>query len=358
MSPETRARRTNPAEDVVRLAAASAAVCGFKDGSGSPTRPDTSEAGSAMSGPRLSIWLRMNQRLAGFTLVELLVVIGIIGGLIGLLLPAIQSVRESMRRSSCQNNFRQIGLAMHNFESARGGFPPRRSFKIGTRRGWGPAILSYVEETRLAGSYRLDKDFFAPENAEHIIVPVPLFICPSGPGVRTITVVQSGTKSAGAAGDYFGPNSFSSSLYGVAALNGNTTVTALIDDSIQKLARISDGLSNTLLITEQAGRPDHYIRRIKQPTNAGLQQAANWGPWASFQVFQFNQFGADAVTKDGPGGSCTINCNNSAGVYAFHAGGANAVFADSSVRFLGESIDANTLFGSITINGGEMLTFD
>ena len=293
-----------------------------------------------------------------FTIVELLVVIAIIGTLVGLLLPAVQSVRESMRRASCQNNLRQIGLAMHNYASARSGFPPRRSFKAGTRRGWGPAILPFVEEASLAGTYRFDKDFYATENAANIIVPLPLFICPSGPGFRTITVVQSGTTAVGAAGDYFGPNSFSSTLYGVGTLSGNTTVTALIDDANQRLACITDGLSKTLLITEQAGRPDHYVRGQKQPTNSGLQQAANWGPWASYQVFQFNQFGADGVTKDGPGGSCTINCNNSAGVYAFHSGGANSVFADGSVRVLAESMDANTLFGIVTINGAEALNLD
>jgi prepilin-type N-terminal cleavage/methylation domain-containing protein/prepilin-type processing-associated H-X9-DG protein len=293
-----------------------------------------------------------------FTLIELLVVIAIIAVLIGLLLPAVQKVREAASRLSCANNLKQIGLAMHNYESANGGLPPRRGFTAGSRRGWGPPILPYVEQTALSGTYRLDRDFYAPENAANIINPVKLFICPSGPGVRNITVNISGVTSVGAAGDYFGPNSFSSVLYGDQTLNGKTTVTALIDDANRKMTDITDGTSTTLLITEQAGRADFYILGRKQASNAGLSQAANWGPWAGYQVFQFNQFGSDGITKDGPGGPCTINCNNSMGVYAFHATGANAVFADGSVRFLKQSMDPNTLFGIVTCNGGEVLGSD
>lgn len=96
---------------------------------------------------------------------------------------------------------------------------------------------------------------------------------------------------------------------------------------------ITDGTSNTLLVTEQAGRPELYIRGQVQAPPAVPSQVNNWGCWASYQVFQVQQFGSDGITKDGPGGPCTINCNNSQGVYAFHQGGANAVFADGSVCF-------------------------
>lgn len=296
----------------------------------------------------------------GFTLIELLVVIAIIGVLIGLLLPAVQKVRAAAARTMCTNNLKQIGLAMHNYESAHGGFPPRRGFTAGTRRGWGPPILPYVEQTALSGNYRFDKDFYAPENAANIIVPLKLFWCPATPANRTVTVTQGtpAVTSVGAAGDYFGPNSFSSTLYGLSSLSGNTTCTAMIDNGNRKISEILDGTSNTLLITEQAGRPDFYLLGVKTASTTLPQQNNNWGPWASYQVFQVNVFGADGITKDGPGGVCTINCNNSAGVYSLHTGGANAVFADGSVHFLASTLSADTLFGMITINGGEVLSTD
>lgn len=297
----------------------------------------------------------LRPRRAAFTLIELLVVIAIMGVLIGLLLPAVQKVREAAARMNCQNNLKQIGLAMHNYESTHGGLPPRRNLTAGTRRGWGPPILDYVEQTNLSGSYRLDKDFYAPENAANIGVPLKLFICPSGPGARTVTVHFGAVTAVGAAGDYFGPNSFQSNLYGNQALSGSTTCTALIDAGNRMFADILDGTSTTLLVTEQAGRPDFYILGVKQASNTAMSAYNSWGPWAAYQVSRFQQFGADGITADGPGGPCTVNCNNSQGVYAFHPAGANAVFVDGSVRFLARTLHPDILFGIVTCNGGEVL---
>ena len=291
-----------------------------------------------------------------FTLIELLVVIAIIAILIGLLLPAVQKVREAAARTQCQNNLKQIGLAMHNYESAYGGLPPRRNLTVGQRRGWGPAILPHIEQAALGGNYRLDRNFYDPENAANIIVPLKLFTCPSVPeNPRTITVNYSGVISEGAAGDYFGPNSFQSNLYGNPTLSGDNTCTAMHDGINRKLLAITDGTSNTILVSEQAGRPGFYILGKKQASNTAQAAYNQWGPWAAYQVTRVQQFGADGITADGPGGSCTINCNNSQGFYAFHSGGANGVYCDGSVRFLRSTMHPNTLFGIVTINGGEIL---
>src|SRR5215831_11971495 len=113
---------------------------------------------------------------AGFTLIELLVVIAIIAVLIGLLLPAVQKIREAANRMSCQNNLKQLGLAMHNFHDAHGGFPPARwdvpiypgfdALKVAAppRISWVPFILPYIEQDNLQRNYRMDRAYQDPLN--------------------------------------------------------------------------------------------------------------------------------------------------------------------------------------------------
>src|SRR5262245_62079244 len=119
----------------------------------------------------------------GFTLIELLVVIAIIGVLIGLLVPAVQKVRESANRLKCQNNLKQIGLALHGYEGVNGCFPPAYVRTSGRQSGtadgvsypddnwngptgwaWGTLILPYIEQDNLYRSLRLDLPCWAPEN--------------------------------------------------------------------------------------------------------------------------------------------------------------------------------------------------
>lgn len=301
----------------------------------------------------------MNRR-AGFTLIELLVVIAIMSVLIALLLPAVQAAREAARRTQCKNNLKQQGLAFLNIESAKGGFPPRRTTSS-PKNGWAPYLLSYLEQKPLGDQYDLKLDFYAAPNQPLIRVPLAVFLCPSTPGTREIVVIDQNnvaTGAIGAAGDYFAANSVDAYWWPAdrrTAAADTLNSTALRDNQFQKLANITDGLSNTLLIAEFAGRPDHWIKGRKQTTNVGLQWRNWWGPWASYQSSIFKTWSADGQN---PGGPCTVNCNNNWGIYAFHAGGANILLCDGSVHFVSESLDRDIFAGLVTRAGEEVIAIE
>jgi prepilin-type N-terminal cleavage/methylation domain-containing protein/prepilin-type processing-associated H-X9-DG protein len=307
----------------------------------------------------------MSSRRA-FTLIELLVVVAVIAVLIGLLLPAVQKVREAAARTKCANNLKQLGLAFHNYEGARGGLPPRRQTTAGSHQGWGPFLLPYLEQGALAAGYDTGKNFYDPVNLPAINVPLAVFACPSAPPQRAVTVLDQAnvpTGAVGAAGDYFAPNSVDAFWWPAdrRALAADTVDgPALLDNGRRKLAAIPDGLSNTLLVAEFAGRPDHWIFGQKQGTNAALQWPNWWGPWASYNSSIYRTWSADGTTPGGPtvAGPCTVNCNNNWGIYAFHTGGANALFGDGAVRFVRVGLDRDVFAGVVTRAGGEVTAGD
>jgi prepilin-type N-terminal cleavage/methylation domain-containing protein/prepilin-type processing-associated H-X9-DG protein len=299
----------------------------------------------------------------GFTLIELLVVIGIVAVLIGLLLPAVQRVREAANRAACANNLKQIGLASLNFADDKGGLPMRQMYPQPTDppgmptpyQGWGPQILPYLEETTISRQYRLDLNFYDPPNQPLIIIPLSIFSCPSAPLGRFIDIITTAnvaTGAVGAAGDYFAPNSVDAYWWPpdrYAAASDEINCAAMSDNYQRPLNQITDGLSNTLLFSELAGRPQDWVMGMQQGIE-GERFPNWWGPWASYNSCIYKTWSADGTTAGGP---CTINCNNSWGIYSFHTGGANAVFVDGSVHFLSVGLDRDVFAALVTKSGGE-----
>ncbi|HVL14206.1 MAG TPA: DUF1559 domain-containing protein, partial [Gemmata sp.] len=137
------------------------------------------------------------RRRTAFTLIELLVVIAIIAILIGLLLPAVQKVREAAARLKCQNNLKQIGLACHNYADVNKGFPPSRIFSP-YQHGWGVFLLPYVEQNNLFRLYNMNDHFFGATNAAVIETPLAIYECPSTPNGRRMITINNRAGSIGA----------------------------------------------------------------------------------------------------------------------------------------------------------------
>ena len=307
--------------------------------------------------------LRKKCNANGFTLIELLVVIAIIGILIGLLLPAVQRVRESARRVECLNNQRQVGIALQNILSSKRAFPPAVTYTPAIH-GWVYQLLPYFEESNLYQLYDQSVDWHHPDNAKAIQTPIFTLNCPSTPeDIGRLDEFAPGQFAA--VSDYAPITSVAWTVYseGLADPVSDSTGSMGINEWV-KPAQITDGLSNTIMITEDAGRPAHYIRGKKGPDDVdpgggnfavvgGRVFGAGWADSAS--SIPLHGFSSDGLTAPGPN---VINCTNNNETYSFHPGGAVAVYSDGSVHFLSETIDIQVFAGLITRSGGENVHID
>lgn len=332
--------------------------------------------------------LAYRRRKTGFTLVELLVVIAIIGILVGLLLPAVQAAREAARRMQCGNNLKQIGLALHNYESTFRQMPPSRIEIDNPRKfhaGWQVMVLPFIEQTPLYETYKKDYSWFAEQNVDATTTAVPGFVCPSTPSLggspnaalmngRDITY---GTPQFGRS-DYAAINNIrraawvasGSDMPGEKMRQKPGALFPKIPGKGVKFAEILDGLSNTILIVEDAGRPDLFINgRIGINPESGAVNGTSyveegWG-WADLQDSFSLDFGdaegnTNKTKKTAPytvtlKGNCTMNCTNDGEIYSFHPAGAHSLRADGSVHFMNPSIDGLILVGLATKDGREVI---
>ncbi|MBX7165785.1 MAG: DUF1559 domain-containing protein [Pirellulales bacterium] len=289
---------------------------------------------------------------AGFTLVELLVVIAIIGVLISLLLPAVQAAREAANASACKNNFKQIGLALLNYELTWGALPPSRIQYVTNINGqdknvlhsWTPAGLPFCEQSQLATQYRWDRDWRAAENRTVVQTTVALYRCPSAPSSR-----RSNNFTGDAVGDLGAVNEVKQDFFDATGIMPPSNRAAAMTRWVEtRFAEITDGTSHTITTAECAGRPQLWIKGQLQDRSP--PDGVGWAdPNCGFSISGTQ---ADGVLVGGP---CVINCTNDSEVYSFHPGGAHTLFADGSVHFLYEQIDLLTFVALVTRAGGEVI---
>jgi prepilin-type N-terminal cleavage/methylation domain-containing protein/prepilin-type processing-associated H-X9-DG protein len=301
-------------------------------------------------------------RRRAFTLVELLVVIMIIGLLVGLLLPAVQAARESGRQSRCQNNLKQLGLAMHNYHDARKCLPPGIrlpydaaitdqtpwGYRFSDRfYSWGMFLLPYLEETTLydksASSVQDPNAKMASPSAANGLKTRPaVFACPSDD--LPVTLLWSG-RDYGTA-NYVGCYGRTNDFYGQNVGNFTGVSGVLHPRSKVKMNDITDGTSQTIMLGEVSSLERHW------------DFAAGWigAYWAGVPHYmKYDGMVLRDTHPDHPINSRLSDTQLSTanggrgdhdGFGSRHPGGATFVFCDGTVRFLSENIDSSSSIGT------------
>lgn len=313
-------------------------------------------------------------RCGAFTLIELLVVIAIIGVLMGMTLPAIQKVRASVARTECQNNLKQLSLAIANYETTVRQFPPA-TVSSPKQNNWAPFLFPYIEEGNRVAAYSFDTGWWQSPNREIVAVQLKILNCPATPTQGRMQDKPETTppNKTGAVTDYFATLGvhldINSSLaaadqYPATADLQGVLVACTTKDKASRRKQIVDGSSNTVVMAECAGREDVWRRGVMTPNSFTAPAArARGGAWATtdnpYAIGQLKTW-VPSGTPDVIPGTIGINNSNEWGhaFYSFHAGGANFAFADGSVRLLADTTDLRTLAALATRNAGEVVNTD
>jgi prepilin-type N-terminal cleavage/methylation domain-containing protein/prepilin-type processing-associated H-X9-DG protein len=352
---------------------------------------------------------RAKQLRFGFTLIELLVVIAIIGVLIGLLVPAVQKVREAVAVTQCANNLKQIGLALHNYEGVNRFFPqaykpvsPDPTAPPGASTYGASAftlILPYIEQDDVYRQIDVNRAALSasnvpPANPAYSSV-IPTYLCPSAPGNPSVDYSAELANSFNNFGisvsyppgmiwgrtDYAPDAGMMADLPGINIKAGASIICQPPDGPVRATA-ITDGTSNTIMVVEDAGRPGWYGSKgvASQPAIGGYTPAmgayqGDYGPapqgggaWADPLNYIATNGGDPSGSGIAAGGgfmgmpqapwSCANGCTNDSEIFAFHSGGSNILFGDGSVRLVANGLTMNQMQALLSRKGGELINFD
>jgi len=317
-------------------------------------------------------------RRRGFTLVELLVVIAIIGGLVGLLLPAVQAARESARRVHCGNSLRQIGIAMHAFVDGRRHFPsgyladtasPSRdadTFDALPGTGWGLAIAPFLEEAAVTAAYDPGVGVAGVANRPIVSRRLTTFLCPSSTGLRDAFTVLDASGAAHESGAMLGRSDYVANAGHDDPWDGTPRVDwrgvangPLYRNSRLRPAEVLDGLSKTVFVGEHSqalsqkawagivaggfSHPSEQYRSTTAAEHAAALVLSHSGPAA-------DEAGIIHAPND-PAGHCDQ-------MYSQHPAGANVVMGDGAMLFIAAAIDRTTWAALASASGGEVASVE
>lgn len=309
----------------------------------------------------------------GFTLIELLVVIAIIAILIGLLLPAVQKVREAAARMKCQNNLKQLGLGVHSYHDTYSRFVPAGN--ISTWLSWHVGILPYIEQAALfnkfsqaTGGYIVTGKYDIPVNNK-----VPTFLCPSQTDAEKMILSPTPPHNVNLPEVINNQPPYTTHYYGVGGpVGANPTTGANYVNEVNdpthgrmgkqgmfqrtdtvKLENIVDGTSNTLMIGEMSWSPG-----VIAPGNIAGTRFRGWA-----RGCENTANGGTAVCGGIKSIANAINAYsntlfNEMPFGSQHTGGTNFSMGDASVRFLNASININAYRAAASYNGGEVIPLD
>ena len=315
----------------------------------------------------------LSRRWRAFTLVELLVVIAIIAILIGLLLPAVQKVREAAARSQCSNNLKQMSIAVHNFHDALKRYPPllgRKGLQPGPAPGqpnnppWGNVhfyILPYIEQDNF---YKATYDPTVDgNNSSNGYRPwlnrwksIKTYVCPSDPSIPNdglgINIIVAGWTDTPSLTSY----ASNTQVFANVDINGNPIGPEFWDGAARMPASFPDGTSNTIMFAERYGICGRYMNSGSYPAGSGGSVWNWWGEDSAQPAF--------ALYSRGPGSKFQIqpnpyqtNCNPFV-ANTPHTSGMVVALCDASVRTISSGLSATTWWSACTPAGNEVLGSD